>query len=79
MPKLSPQGLESRCVSLVEEDFQDRTPNWIAALKTWVWTPLPRKIKQAHTTDETGGFQDLLFPLFLTSQVSKRVDDDTKD
>lgn len=32
-----------------------------------------------RTTDETGGFQNLLLPLFLTSQVSKGVDDDTKD
>lgn len=32
-----------------------------------------------RTTDETGGFQDLLLPLFLTSQVSEGVDDDTKD
>lgn len=32
-----------------------------------------------RTTDETGGFQDLLLPLFLASQVSERVDDDAKD
>lgn len=32
-----------------------------------------------HTTDETGGFQDLLFSLFLTPQVRKGVDDNTKD
>lgn len=32
-----------------------------------------------HTTDETGGFQDLLLPLFLTSQVSEGVDDNAKD
>ena len=32
-----------------------------------------------HTTDETGGFQDLLLPLFFTSQVSEGVDDNTKD
>lgn len=43
MSKLSPQGLESRCVSLVKEGFQDRTPGWIAALKAWVWTPPPGK------------------------------------
>ncbi len=32
-----------------------------------------------RTTDETGGFQDLLLPLFFTPQVRKGVDDDTKD
>lgn len=32
-----------------------------------------------RTTDETGGFQDLLLPLLLTSQVSEGVDDDTKN
>lgn len=32
-----------------------------------------------HTTDETAGFQDLLLPLFFTSQVSESVDDNTKD
>lgn len=32
-----------------------------------------------RTADETGGFQDLLLPLLLASQVSKGVDDDTKD
>lgn len=32
-----------------------------------------------RTTDETGGFQDLLLSLFLAPQVSKRVDDDAKD
>lgn len=32
-----------------------------------------------RTADETGCFQDLLFPLFLTSQVSEGVDDDAKD
>lgn len=35
--------------------------------------------KAARTTDETGGFQDLLLPLFLTSQVGEGVDNDTKD
>lgn len=32
-----------------------------------------------RTADETGGFQDLLLPLLLASQVSEGVDDDTKD
>lgn len=32
-----------------------------------------------HTADETGGFKNLLLPLFLTPQVSEGVDDDTKD
>lgn len=31
------------------------------------------------TADETGGFQDLLLPLFLTPQVSKGVNDNTKN
>lgn len=30
------------------------------------------------TADETGGFQNFFLPLFLTSQVSKGVDDNTK-
>lgn len=35
--------------------------------------------KAVRTTDETGGFQDLLLPLFLTSQVSEGVNDDAED
>lgn len=31
------------------------------------------------TADETCGLEDLFFSLLLTSQVSKRVNDDTKD
>ncbi len=35
---------------------------------------------QLHlTADETRGLEDLLFPLLLTSQISKRINDDTKD
>lgn len=32
-----------------------------------------------RTTDETGGFKDLLFSLLLASQVCKRVDDHAED
>ena len=44
------------------------------------WLYLYRvKHTAVHTADETGGFQDLLLPLFLASQVSEGVDDDTED
>lgn len=32
-----------------------------------------------HTTDETTGFEDFFLPLFLTPQVCKGVNDNTKD
>lgn len=38
-----------------------------------------RHHESIHTTDKTGGFEDLLLSLFLTPQVCKGVNDDTKD
>lgn len=42
-------------------------------------SPAQTYLTSAITADEAGGFQNLLFLLFLTPQVSEGVNDDTED
>lgn len=54
-------------------EFQVECPECIK------WANIKTAKSQFLTTDEAGGLEDLLFLLFLTTQVSEGVDDDTKD
>lgn len=61
------------------QPWKTLAPLWILPLHDFAPHMHASYHTDVHTADETGGFEDLLLPLFLTPQVCKRVNDDTKD